>query len=262
MTQFLRKVRVALTLRNQLLKTRLSNGAIVYGKNRAGYGGRGIYIFRDAVEPEFEHLEKFLDSDGVFVDVGASTGIYTLKAAQHYRKNGDRQNGGIVLAIEPFPDVLAMLFHNIQANGFSNVRLRSFCAAERTGAATLWTNFDKPNLFSLVKRDDSATPLSTLAVTLDDLFTWEGLDRLDYLKIDVESAESLVLAGAQKIITQYRPIIQMEIIFAEAPFPLPDYAVFQAPGSHNKVYIPLEHAKIHLPAQLNWSRLSGPDEPH
>lgn len=255
MTQFLRKVRVALTPRNRLLKTRLSNGAIIYGKNRAGYGGRGIYIFRDAVEPEFEHLEKFLNSDGVFVDVGASTGIYTLKAAQHYR-----QNDGIVLAIEPFPDVLAVLFHNIQANGFTNVRLRNFCAAERTGAATLWTNFNKPNLFSLVKRDDSATPLSTLAVTLDDLFAWEELDRLDYLKIDVESAEALVLAGAQKIITQYRPIIQMEIIFAEAPFPLPDYAVFQAPGSHNKVYIPLEHAKIHLPEQLNWNRLSGLNE--
>lgn len=251
MTQFLRKVRVALTPRSRLLKTRLSNGAIVYGKNRAGYGGRGIYIFRDAVEPEFQHLEKFLDSSGVFVDVGASTGIYTLKAAQHYR-----QNGGIVLAIEPFPAVLATLFHNIQANGFSNVRLRSFCASDHTGATTLWANFNKPNLFSLVKRDDAATPLSALAVTLDDLFDWEELNSLDYLKIDVESAEAQVLVGAQKIITQYRPIIQMEIVFAEAPFPLPNYTVFQAPGSHNKVYIPNEHTKIGLPEQLNWNRLT------
>ena len=49
----------------------------------------GEYIFyRDAIEPEFEHLDKFLDSEGVFIDVGANTGIYTIKAAKHFDNNG------------------------------------------------------------------------------------------------------------------------------------------------------------------------------
>ena len=39
---FLRKVRVGLTPRSALLRTRLQNGAIVEGYNRNGYGDAGF----------------------------------------------------------------------------------------------------------------------------------------------------------------------------------------------------------------------------
>ena len=165
---FLRKVRVALTPRCWMLKARLANGTVVRGKNRPGYGGRGIYIYRDALEPEFEHLESYLDPAGVFVDIGANTGIYSLKAARHYRNHG-----GVVLSVEPFPDVFATLASNVETNGFTNVRMRNFCAADRLGTTTLWMNFQRPNSFSLLKRDAAAAGLSTLTVPIDELFAWE-----------------------------------------------------------------------------------------
>lgn len=252
MKVLMRKVRVALTPRHWLLKAKLANGAFVYGANREGFGGRGIYIFRESIETEFQHLELFLDTSGVFVDIGANTGIYTIKAAKHFA-----QDGGIVLAIEPFPDVLATLFHSIEANSFTNVRLRNFCAGDRTGSATLWRNFNKPHSFSLIKRDEKASRFSTLTVALDDLFPWEGLKRLDYLKIDAEGAEQQILSGARRTIEEYRPIIQLEVIVDEAPVGLADYSVFQAPGSPNKVYIPNENARIKLPTQLGWIQLTA-----
>jgi FkbM family methyltransferase len=245
----MRKIRVALTPKDWLLKTTLSNGAIVYGKNRPGFGGRGIYLFRDAIEPEFEHLEKFLDPQGTFIDVGANTGIYTIKAAKYYGSEGT------VLSIEPFPDVLATLFHSIRVNGFANVRLRNFCAGEKTSSANLWLNHGNPHSFSLLKHEDKASCFSTLTVALDDLFEWEGLNRLDYLKIDVEGAEQQVLAGASKIIAKYRPIIQVEVILKEISFNFPSYSVFLAPNSLNKVYIPNESSKIDLPKQLGWEQV-------
>lgn len=248
--KMLRMARVAVTPRQCLLKAVLANGAIVCGKNRPGYGGRGIYVYRDALEPEFEHLDDFLDSSGVFVDVGANTGIYTLKAAKHYAgKNGT------VLAVEPFPDVLATLFLNVQLNGFSNVRLRNFCVGGQTGPTTLWMNFNRPHSFSILKRDEAATGMSSLIVTLDDLFVWEGLNRLDYLKIDAEGAEQQILAGGRQIITRHRPIIQLEVNLSEAAFELPNYSIFQAPGSPNKFWIPNESPKIALPPKLGWEKL-------
>lgn len=48
---------------------------MICDRNRPGYGGRGFYIFRDAIEPEFEHLLEFLTPGGVFVEIGANTGI-------------------------------------------------------------------------------------------------------------------------------------------------------------------------------------------
>ncbi len=234
------------------MKTRLANGAFVFGQNRAGFGGRGIFVFRDSIEPEFQHLEEFLEPSGVFVDIGANTGIYTIKAAQHYSKNN-----GVVLAIEPVLDVLNVLNHSIQVNGFTNVRLRNFCVGDRTEPGTLWRNFKKPNLFSLVQRDEQAACLPTLVVALDDLMIWEGLDRLDYLKIDVEGAEQQVLLGAKKTIEKYRPIIQMEVSIHDVSADLLRYSVFQAPESPNKVYIPDEHPKIDLPQRLGWVEVSG-----
>ena len=242
---------MALTPKGWLLKTKLANGALVYGKNRAGFGGRGIYVYRDSIEPEFPHLEEFLNPSGVFVDIGASTGIYTIKAAKHCA-----QNGGLVLAIEPFVDVLAILFHNIQVNNFTNVKLYNFCAGERTESVTLWRNFNKPHSFSLIQRDDKATSLPILAVALDDLFVWEKLDRLDYLKIDVEGAEQQVLLGAKRTIKKYRPIIQMEITINDVPVDLIEYSLFQAPQSPNKVCVPNEHPKIQLPKQLGWAQVN------
>jgi FkbM family methyltransferase len=246
----MRKLRVALTPQTTLMKTILSNGAIVYGKNRKGFGGRGIYVYRDAIEPEFEYLDKFLDAEGVFIDVGANTGIYTVKAAKHFN------NQGTVLAIEPFPDVFATLFHTIQANGFTNVRLRNCCAGERTGSATLWMNRNQPNSFSLVKQEELANGLSTLTIALDELFVWEGLNRLDYLKIDVEGAEQQVIAGAKKVIEKYRPIIQVEVIFKEISVNLFNYSVFRAStDSPNKIYIPNESTKIQVCKQLGWQQI-------
>lgn len=251
MKLLIRKARVALTPRDWLLRTRLSNGALVFGKNRSGYGGRGVYIFRDAVEPELLRLQELLEPAGVFVDVGANTGIYTLKAAKHLD-----QKGGIVIAIEPFPEVLASLSYSVRANGFRNVRLRNFCAGEVTAAATLWQNFKKPNSFGLEKRDAKADAWSTLMIALDDLFEWEGLKRLDYLKIDAEGSEPRVLAGAKRTITNYRPIIQMEISVEDLGFSFDSYKVFRAPNSPNRVYIPDEHAKVGLPSEFGWAEVS------
>ena len=245
----IKKARVAVTPRDWLLKTTLANGAIVYGKNRSGFGGRGIYLYQDEIEPEFKYLEKFLEKNGVFVDVGANTGIYSIKAAKFF------ENKGVVLAIEPFPDILATMYHSIQANGFTNVRLRNFCAGERTITSKLWMNMGQPNSFSLVKRDVGSSCLSTLTVALDDLFMWEKLDRFDYLKIDAEGAEQQVLDGAKKILEKYRPIVQIEVSIHEPHWNHPNYSIFRALESPNKVYIPNESDKITIPQGLGWKEI-------
>ena len=82
---------------------RLDCGAVIYGQNRPGFGVRKIYIFREAYEPEFEHLEKFLIPNGVFLDVGGNTGAFTAKAAQFFRTHG---GGTVVTARFPLRGLL------------------------------------------------------------------------------------------------------------------------------------------------------------
>lgn len=248
MENLFRKIRIGLTPRDWLLKTTLSDGVIVYGKNRAGFGGRGVYLKRDNIEPELKYLPMLLEPSGVFIDVGANVGVYSLKAAKHLGEEG------VVVALEPFPEVLAVLSRNVQKNGFTNIRLRNICAGETTGTSILWMNSNKPNSFSLVQRDKKAAYLSTFTMALDELFAYEKLDRFDYLKVDAEGAEQQVLAGAQKILEKYRPIIQLETTIDDVLFSLPDYSVFRILGSPNTVSIPNESTKIELAKKLGWER--------
>jgi FkbM family methyltransferase len=185
---FLRKLRLAVTPRNWLLRTRLDNGALIAGYNRAGWGGRGIYVFRDALEPELASLSRFLKPGFVFVDIGANVGVFTVKAAKEIGESG------IVIAIEPFIESARQLSRNINMNRYRNCRVRNFCIGQKTGQMKFYLNKDKPNSFSLIQ-DSDADSISVFSVSLNDLCAWEGIVRLDYLKIDAEGAEQMILEG-------------------------------------------------------------------
>lgn len=245
---FLRKVRVALTPRSAILRTRLQNGAIVEGYNRPGHGGRGVYIFGDSLEPELYCLQHFLGPGQVFVDVGANVGVYTVKAAKEVG------NDGLVIAIEPFIETALRLSHNVRANGFSNVRIRNFCIGHDTHQTRLYLNQGKPNSFGLVPKGN-AESISVLSVSLDDLCRWENLKRLDYLKIDAEGAEAAVLEGGQEAIRRFRPIVQVEVTICDSSLSL-NYRRFSAPNSMNNVFIPAENVKaVETAMKLGWAEI-------
>ena len=242
---FVRKARVAITPRSFLLKSHLQNGVVVAGYNRSGHGGRGVYIWRDGLEPELAALSAFLRPGMCFVDIGANVGVYTMKAAQGVGAEG------LVIAVEPFIESARQLAANARANGFENVRLRNCCVGRATGHSKLYLNDCKPNSFGLLRTGD-ARSLSVFCATLDDLCHWEALERLDYLKIDAEGAEEMILEGGSRSIELFRPIIQIEVVKASTAIPKA-YRRFSAVGSPNNVLIPAENEQaLESARDLGW----------
>jgi len=232
------------------LSTTLQNGAVVEGHNQPGYGGRGVYVYGDSLEPELNCLQHFLGAGDVFVDVGANVGVFTVKAAKEV---GDH---GLVIAIEPFIETAFRLSRNVQANGYRNVRIRNFCIGRVTQRERLHLNKGKPNSFSLVPNGDVQS-ISVLSVSLDDLYRWEHLQRLDYLKIDAEGAEAAVLEGGQEAIRRFRPIVQVEVTISDTRLGL-NYRRFTAPRSMNNVFIPAEKAQaLETAMTLGWREVSA-----
>jgi FkbM family methyltransferase len=261
---FLKKVRVALTPRSALLRTRLQNGAIVEGYNRAGYGGRGVYVFGDALEPELFSLQHFLGPGKVFGDIGANVGVFSVKAAKEV---GD---SGLVIAIEPFIESAFRLSSNVRTNGYSNVRVRNFCIGRNTEHARLHLNQGKPNSFSLLpssngngNAETKTESISVLSVSLDDLCRWENLERLDYLKIDAEGAEADILAGGPETIRRFRPIVQVETTICKSSMGLGlNYHRFAAPNSINNIFIPAENKRaVETATNLGWADVPAHKSP-
>jgi FkbM family methyltransferase len=231
---FCRKVRVAITPENMLLTARLKSGLRIRGRNKAGWGGRGVFIFREDIEPELDILPKLLPRGGVFIDVGANIGVYSVVAADIVGENG------IVVAIEPFAEIYAQLCDNVARNGFRNViRTRNMCLNNSTGPTLLWMNTGRPHAFSL-QRQDGAAGISVLSLRLDDLVKIEELKRLDYLKIDAEGAERLILEGGQATVALFRPIIQVEDINRSLSRCFDHYSALNVPGTRNVLLIPYE----------------------
>jgi len=234
MSTNIRKALCALLPRWVWLRRTMRCGAVVSGPNRAGCGGRGFFIFGEGLEPELENLHHFLREGDVFMDVGANSGVFSMKAA---RCTGDR---GLVIAVEPLPEMFCVLRRNVALNGYQNVRIRNLCAGDHTGIAEFWINFGKPNSASLVCRDTSAKRFQPLSITLDDLSAMEKLERLDYLKIDAEGAESSILTGAARLVREFRPVIQVEETLGIVAS-LGGYRKWSLPGSPNCLLLPEGH---------------------
>jgi len=95
-----------------------------------------------------------------------------------------------------------------------------------------------------------------LVFPLDQIFPLEKLERLDYVKIDVEGAESQVLAGASETLKRFRPIVQLETEILDTALNLPEYSVWQSPNGPNKLFLPNESPKVSMAKKLGWLLVS------
>jgi len=141
--------------------------------------------------------------DPVIVDVGASAGSFSILP---------RVTGGQVVAFEPNPDAYKALVETVRANGLENsVRTFELAVGEASGEAVLRVPADPHHaavaaLGNPRYRGFDWRDVPVRVVALDDL-AW---DRIDFLKIDTEGAELLVLRGAERTIRTFRPKILIE----------------------------------------------------
>ena len=235
----------AIAPRGLKLKSVLNNGVIVRGENRPGYGGRGVFIYGDELEPELRFLQRFVPSEGVFLDIGANVGVFSMKAAKAVGPDG------MVLALEPFPRMASQLLENSLENGFDHVRIRVCCVSDREGDAQFWMNRNAPNSFSLFP-EKGAVAFNVRTVSIDSLLKMEAVQRLDYLKIDAEGAEEMILNGGRESIEAFRPVIQIEVIKKVPLVSLRNYNCWYVDEGLNHLLIPAESVYNQVAEELGW----------
>jgi FkbM family methyltransferase len=159
-------------------------------------------LFQEAYEVE-HILPSLIDEDTVFVDVGAYMGFYTVYACRRARR---------VLAIEPNPMALAYLKANVALNNCHNTIVASKAASDKRGVVKL--RIPRParrglilTTASIVWSFKEALEIDVEADTLDNIVDEAGLDTVDFVKIDVEGAEGLVVKGAERTLRKSRTIL-------------------------------------------------------
>jgi FkbM family methyltransferase len=132
-------------------------------------------------------------------DLGANVGLYTLAAARRAGPTGS------VIAFEPAAANVQRLERHVALNRLSNVRIVAAAVADHEGAARLAAG-TTPSEFHLAAEGDEVP-----CVTLDAWREREQQPMPSVVKIDVEGAESAVLAGGERTFLAARPRIYLAV---------------------------------------------------
>ncbi len=157
---------------------------------------------RSSGEAELVLVERFADPSGTFVDVGAHRGAYLSRARGRFRR---------LVGIEPNPELAAYLKRVFPP---AEAEILAVGLSEREGTLALHVPEVAGKLVASRASFDSAAlggvPHRTVEVpvrTLDRL----GLERVAFLKIDVEGHELAVLRGGTATLSRDRPVLLVEI---------------------------------------------------
>ncbi|MBF6571126.1 MAG: FkbM family methyltransferase [Candidatus Binataceae bacterium] len=159
----------------------------------AGSATHGCWLGTYELEKQATLL-RFVSPGMTIYDIGAQAGIYTLFFSKLSGASGR------VYAFEPCPYEARFLVDHVRMNGLANVKIIQAAVAERTGFVGISTG--RGSCQNQIC-DDAATALMVPCINLDTL----DLPSPDLIKIDVEGAESAVLAGAHRVLRETRPVI-------------------------------------------------------
>lgn len=155
---------------------------------------RESYLRPDYFSPEV----RIAPGDRV-LDLGGNIGTTALAFSRLAGPTGQ------VYTFEPVTD--DVLRRNVQANRVTNVHVLATAVADRCGEAEI--EISGCGIDSSIARSPGgsrpALKRKVPLTTVDRFVEQEGLDRVDFIKMDIEGAEELALRGSAQVIERFRP---------------------------------------------------------
>jgi FkbM family methyltransferase len=156
---------------------------------------------------ETEFLRTLVKPGWVCVDVGGCFGWYTVLLSQLIG------NQGKVFVFEPVPNNAACLRANLQLNKCANVQL-NLCALSESVQESIEIYVPKNGVSGSLKAHATRENCDVIKIktsTLDIFAEENNLERLDFLKADIEGAEFLLLKGGRNALIKFKPILMLEV---------------------------------------------------
>lgn len=154
-------------------------------------------------------LSRLIPGDGVVIDIGGHAGQF----AKLFAGLAPR---GHVFTIEPSHYALSILRPALRLNRLGNVTILAVGVGDRPGTMTLSTPIKRSGSlgFGLASlgRDDRPSQQQVIDVTtIDAIVRQRSLDRLDFIKADIEGWELRAMIGARETLERFRPTLFLEV---------------------------------------------------
>jgi FkbM family methyltransferase len=159
-------------------------------------------------EAEAAAVKSSLSEGDTFLDVGANHGSFSIIASKQVGKNG------LVVAVEPQPQMAALVGRSLAANARSPFQVHNFACSDRDGQADFYVPCATSGSAGLFPKFSAATRHSKFTARLqrfDEAVDWQKFPGNIFLKLDVEGSELAVLRGSRNLIRSRQPRVMIEI---------------------------------------------------
>jgi len=136
----------------------------------------------------------FVEKGDVVLDCGANLGLYSAVASRE---------GAMVYAFEPLKIIIDKYLH-ITAKENPNIVIVNKALSDKKGEAEFIV--EEINLgHSRLKDEEGKTTEKVAVTTIDDFVRERKLERVDFIKADIEGAEREMLKGAAWVLKHFAP---------------------------------------------------------
>lgn len=152
-------------------------------------------------------VKKLINKGDIIIDIGANLGYYSSIFA---RETGEK---GRVIAVEPIPFYRKILMSNTKS--FNNIELVPFALGDKNEESVMGIPSEdkyRHGLTRILEKNEHFNSNDGYRVVIRNPETmFSNLPRLDYIKCDIEGYEAKVIPGFQKLISKFKPVIQIEL---------------------------------------------------
>lgn len=165
------------------------------------------------IKHEAFYWSQFVKGGRTFIDIGAHVGTWTLNLAKHFER---------VFAFEPDPRGWQALMRNLDINKITNVEVIPKAVSNKSGRVKL-NIFPNPSTNTMMSLSDCGRTDAPIgihevdSISIDEFVNARGIKDVDFIKVDAEAAEMLIVEGARQMFEEQRPdfFIEMHGLFYE-----------------------------------------------
>jgi FkbM family methyltransferase len=153
---------------------------------------------------ETKTLARFADlvqPNDTVLDIGANIGMFSMLGSRLVGENGR------IIAFEPTRSTFEALNENLKMNNCQNVKTERLALGDTEGTIFLGdVPNDAMNFIDKNKKSGEEVQLKLL----DNYLKENDIQKVNFIKIDIEGAEMLCFRGATDMLKTHRPTIIME----------------------------------------------------
>jgi len=173
--------------------------------NNTGYIDKQI-LAKGVFEPASTRaINWFVKEGDVVLDVGANIGYYTVLISRLVGKNGK------VIAFEPTSHFSDVLRRNIVANQLTNVDVVNYGLSNAIQDIPIDIGPSSATLHSPKGFDKVIFHENISLTTLNEYIKQNMLDKIDFIKIDIDGHEPLFFEGAWDVLEKFSPTLIFEV---------------------------------------------------